>query len=476
MFAALRTLVALARRPRGDVALSVHPVRIVPAGFALVIALGTALLMLPAASADGTSAPLLTAIFTAVSGTCVTGLVTVDTGSFWSPLGQAIILGLIQIGGLGTLLVTTLLLMLVQDRLSIADRLRASAENRGLGLGSTEDRIRTVITYTLVTEAIVALALTGWFTLMYDMPWSRAAWLGVFHAVSAFNNAGFGLRPDSLMGFAADPFVLGMLSVSVVLGGIGLPVIAEVRARWRAGAAPRPRRAALALPARPPRWSLHTQLTLIGTIALLLLGTVTTWAFDTRADGALAGLSTPVAAMNAAVHSVMLRTAGFNAIDIAALSDASILTGCILMIIGGGSIGTAGGIKVTTLMVLLIAVWAEVRGRQETRALRRRLPTALLREALAILVLAVVAVTTGALVILATSALPLRDALFEASSAFATVGLSTGITAQLNVAGQVAIMALMFIGRIGPITLGAALALKVRPAPIHHPEERCIVG
>ncbi|PZU15294.1 MAG: ATPase [Citromicrobium sp.] len=444
----------------GGLAQGVSPVRLVPLGFALAILAGTALLMVPAAREAGAiegGAPWLVALFTAVSATCVTGLVTVDTGTYWSGFGEAVILGLIQIGGLGTLVVTTLLLMALGDRLSLSGRLRAGAEHRGVGPGGVERRVRTVLAFTLAVELGIAVLLIGWWRLAYGAPWAEAAWHGLFHSVSAFNNAGFGLHPDSLMRYSHDPVVLLALSAAVVLGGIGMPVVAELLRRHRG-----------------ERVSLHTYLTVLGTLILLAGAALLTFLFER--GGALAGMATPHAALNALIHSVMLRTAGFNAIDIAALSDAGVLMACFVMIVGGGSVGTAGGIKVTTVMVLLAVVAAELRGRPDSTIRSRHLPGAVQREALAVLVLAVAAVGLGTLAVLGLSGLPLRDVMFEASSAFATVGLSTGITAKLPPAAQGVIMALMFIGRVGPITLGAALALRNRPTNIRYAEERVIVG
>lgn len=438
---------------------SVHPVRVVPTGFLTVIAIGTVLLALPAATASGRGAPLLTALFTAVSATCVTGLVTVDTGTYWSAFGQVVILAMIQVGGLGTLLVTTLLLMAVSDRLSLGTRLIVGAENRGIGLGSAEQRLRIALGFTLAIELGVAALLWLWWMLHHAMAPGKALWFALFHAVSAFNNAGFGLRPDSLMGWSGDPVVLLLLSAAVMLGGIGLPVIAEIRHR-----VPR------------ARWSVHTRLTVGGTLLLLAFGAITTFLFERGHGNALDGLAPGAQVLNAFVHSVMLRTAGFNAIDMSALSDAGILTACILMVIGGGSVGTAGGIKVTTFMVIALLVTAELRGHPDSVIAGRRLPASLQREALSIATIAALAVGLGCVVILSDSGLPLRDVLFETSSAFATVGLSTGITAKLPPFSQLVVILLMFMGRVGPITLGAALALRSRPTLARYPEERPIIG
>lgn len=453
------TLQELVPGKRGRKPQAIHPVRLVPTGFVAVIVIGTLLLSLPAATATGKSAPFLTALFTAVSATCVTGLVTVDTGTYWSAFGQGTILLLIQIGGLGTLLVTTLLLMAVSDRLSLGSRLLVGAENRGVGLGSAEQRLRTALGYTLAVEASIALVLWLWWMVQHGLAPGDALWMAVFHSISAFNNAGFGLRPDSLIGWSGDPVVLLALSSSVILGGIGLPVIAEIRHR-----VPR------------ARWSVHTRLTIVGTLLLLTFGTAVTFLLERGPSNALHGLSPGGQVLNAFVHSVMLRTAGFNAIDMAALSDASILAACILMVIGGGSVGTAGGIKVTTFMVIALLVAAELRGHPDSVVMGRRLPASLQREALTIATIAALAVGLGCVVILSDSGLPLRDVLFETSSAFATVGLSTGITAKLPPLSQLVIILLMFLGRVGPITLGAALALRTQPTRARYPEERPIIG
>ncbi len=438
----------------------VHPARAVPLGFALAIAIGTAALMLPGMRVGGEGAPFLTALFTAVSAVCVTGLVTVDTGTYWSGTGQGAILLMIQIGGLGTLVVTTLLLLAVRDKLSIGNRLLAQADNRGIAFGRPQDGLRTIIKFTLAVEIAIAMIVTGWLWLAYDAPLPTALWDGVFHAVSAFNNAGFGLRSDSLVGYANDPVILMSLSAAVILGGIGLPVVREF----------------LGQRAHPMCWSMHTKLTLLGAGLLTLLGLVLTMVIEWRPGGALGAMDATKATLNALTHSVMLRTAGFNSFDLAALDDASIVLACFLMVIGGGSLGTAGGIKITTFMVLALVVWAELRGTQDSSAFGRRLPGAVQRQALAIMFLAATAIGLGTMGILLTTDFALRDVVFEVTSAFATVGLTTGITAQMPPSAQLILIILMFIGRVGPISLGAALVLRTRPQSFQYPEERPIIG
>lgn len=448
----------LARRGPGEIH-AVHPVRIVPLGFLALIALGTALLSLPLATASGTRAPFLTALFTAVTTSCVNGLVTVDPGSFWSPFGLVVMMALMQVGGLGTLIVTTLLLLAVRDRLSLGTRKLAGAESGGVSPGMVEDRLRLAIRYALTVEALVALILAARLALGYGYAPGRALWFGLFHAISGFNNVGIGLLPDNLIGFASDPLILLPLAGAVVLGGIGLPVIAELLRHKRGD-----------------RWSIHLRLTLGMTAALIAAGAMFTFFAERAPGGALAGLSTPVQAMNAIVHSIMLRTGGYNAIDIARLGDGSRLLDSVLMVIGAGSGGTAGGIKVTTVAVLLAATWAQLRGVPETVLYRRRLSATLQREALAVTTIGGGAVVLGVILLAETSPFPLRDIMFEASSAFGGVGLSTGITGKLPPAAQIVLMALMFLGRVGPITLGAALALRHRPSHIRYPQERVSIG
>lgn len=447
----------------GGLARGVEPLRIVPLGFALIIGVGTVLLMLPVARTGGVGAPFMVALFTATSATCVTGLSTVDPGSYWSGFGEAVLISLVQIGGLGTLVVTTLLLLALGDRLSIATRRLAGAEQRWLNVGGVEARVRAVLLFTVSVELVVAVALAVWWAVAYDYAPRRAAWHGVFHSISAFNNAGFGLLPDNIIGFSDDPVVLVLLCAAVILGGIGMPVVVEVRRACQARTARASR-----------RLSLHAVLTLGGTVILLAFGTGLIFLLERNAT--LQGMPAGQAVMNAGVHAVMLRTGGFNAIDLSKLSEAGALASAGLMLVGGGSGGTAGGIKITTLMVLIATVAAELRGRTDVTVRGRRLPSSVQREALALLFLAVAAVGLGATALMALMSLPMRDALFEAVSAFGTVGLTTGVTARLTTPAQVVVIALMFIGRVGPVTLGAALALRARDRRVRYPEERVVVG
>jgi trk system potassium uptake protein TrkH len=437
-----------------------HPARLVPLSFLGLIALGTVLLSLPLARTGEGSAPLLTALFTAVSATCVTGLAVVDTPVYWSAFGQVVILVLFQIGGFGIMTGATLLGLLVSRRLRLGTRLVAQAETRSLDLGDVVAVLRLIITVTIAVELLVALALTLRLHFAYGEPWGRAMWNGLFQAVSAFNNAGFSTYSDSLMGFATDALVLVPLMCAIVLGGLGFPVLHELR--------------------RAPRnwngWSVHTRITLIGTALLLVGGAVAIGAYEWLNPATLGAVAPEQRVLGAVFHSVSARTAGFNTLDMAALQPETLAVHYVLMFIGGGSAGTAGGIKVTTFFLLGFVVWAEVRGARETTAFRRTISLEAQRQALTVVLLGVGTIAIATLALMSVTEHPLVVVLFEVISAFATVGLSTGITGGLPPSGQLILVVLMFVGRVGTITVATALALRGRHVPYRYPEERPIVG
>jgi trk system potassium uptake protein TrkH len=437
-----------------------HPSAVLALAFLLAVMLGTLLLRLPAATADEASAPTLTALFTATSAVCVTGLVIVDTGSYWSGFGQAVIMGLFQLGGFGMMTSATLLGLLVNRQLRLRSRLLLQAETHSLGLGDVRSIAKLVLAVTVIVEAAVTLLLATRFAWSYGMPWREALWQGLFHAVSAFNNAGFSTWSDSVVRFVADGWVLLPLMAAVLVGGIGFPVLHETLLR-------RGQRQVA---------SIHTVLTLWGTGLLLLLGTVALLLAEWHNAGTLAPLDWPAKLLAAAFTSVSARTAGFNAVDIGALTLESLNLHFLLMFIGGGSAGTAGGVKVTTFFVLLLIVWNEIRGHQDVEFRGRRISTAVQRQALTILVLGAGAVVMATLAIVPMTSLPYEKVLFEVISAFGTVGLSTGITAELPPAAQSILVVLMFTGRVGVVTLAAAIAVNHTRRGYRYPEEKPIVG
>ncbi|MGW7520973.1 TrkH family potassium uptake protein [Streptomyces sp. NPDC054796] len=437
-----------------------HPAQIVVAGFALAVLAGSGLLMLPVAKAGPGGASGLEAVFSATSAVCVTGLVVVDTPVYWSGFGQAVILALIQVGGFGIMTFASLLVALVSHRLGLRARLTAAAETKSLGLGEVRTVVFGVVKVSLLLEAVTALFLTLRFGLGYDTSWPRAVWLGIFHAISAFNNAGFALYSDSLMRFATDPWICLPIAFAVIAGGLGFPVLFELRRRLR----------------RPRGWSLHTKIVLWATGLFLLGGSVFITAIEWSNPATLGRLDVPGKLLVGFFQGVMPRTAGFNSVDIAEMNPASWLGMDVLMFIGGASAGTAGGIKVTTFAVLLFVVYAEVRGEGAVNIFRRRLHGDVQRQALTIVLLSVAAVSASTLAFMVFTDNSLDRSLFEVISAFATVGLSTGITADLPTTEQILLIVLMFIGRLGPVTVASALALRSRVRMYDLPEERPVIG
>ena len=437
-----------------------HPYQVVVVAFATAIAVGTLLLVLPVARSGEGGAPFLTALFTATSAVSVTGLVVVDTASYWSPFGEAVVLGLIQLGGFGIMTMASLLGLLVSRRLGLRTRLNAAAETKSLGIGDVRAVLTGVLKITLLFEALTASVLTARFWIGYDEPFARALYHGVFHAVSAFNNAGFALYDDSLVRFVDDAWICLPVAAAVIVGGLGFPVLFELRRALRT----------------PRRWSLHTKITVTATAVLLVLGTAFVTAAEWSNPGTLGTLDAPGRMLAGFFHGVMPRTAGFNSLDVGAMRDETLLGTMILMFIGGGSAGTAGGIKVTTFVILFFVIYAEVRGEENVNAFDRRIGPRVQRQALTVALLSVAAVVAATLVLVALSDLPMEKLAFEAVSAFGTVGLSTGITADLPAPAQVLLVLVMFLGRLGPIALASSIALRDRHRLYTLPEGRPIVG
>jgi potassium uptake TrkH family protein len=437
-----------------------HPAQVVVTGFVVTIAIGTLLLSLPLATHGAGSARLLDALFTATSAVCVTGLVTVDTGAHWTTFGEVVILGLIQVGGLGLMTLATLFAILLSGRLGLRARLVAQAETKTLQITDVRRVVRRVVLFSLASEALVAVVLTARLALGYGEPFGRAVYLGVFHSVSAFNNAGFALWPDSLVRFAADPWISLTICAAIIVGGLGFPVVFELARHWR----------------RPRDWSMLTRVTVVTSAVLLAAGTVVLTLAEWNNPATLGALPESARGMAGFTSAVMPRTAGFNNIDVSRMQPESWLATDLLMFIGGGSAGTAGGIKVTTFGLLAFVLWAEMRGEPRVNVGRRRLPEATQRQAMGIVLLSVGLVAGATFAMLALTSHSLDRVLFEVVSAFGTVGMSTGITADLPPAGHLLLIALMFIGRIGPLTVATALALRERTSRYELPEERPIVG
>ncbi|QDG63712.1 TrkH family potassium uptake protein [Pseudarthrobacter sp. NIBRBAC000502771] len=437
-----------------------HPVRLVPLAFLVVIVLGAELLMLPIAHTSTQPEPFLPALFTSVSAVCVTGLATVDTATFWTPLGQGVILALIQVGGFGIMTLATLLALLVRKTIGVRGQLVAQSETHTLNFGDVRSVLFRVARIMALFEAAAAAVLTARFWIAYDDNPATALWHGIFHAVSAFNNAGFALYSDSLIGFAGDPWIIVPICAAIIVGGLGFPVLIVL----------------LQGGIRMKEWTVHLRLTIYGSLVLLTAGAVFFAAFEWNRDQTLGPMPLGGKLLATLAGTVFPRTAGFNSIDYGAASPETVMVTNILMFIGGGSAGTAGGIKITTFLVLFFAIWNEVRGRDHVTIAHRSISSSSQRQALSVALLGVAAVITGTMLLLIVTDHPLDKVLFEAISAFATVGLSTGITPDLPPSAQWVLMVLMFAGRIGTITVASALALSARPRLYQLPEERPVIG
>jgi trk system potassium uptake protein TrkH len=421
---------------------------------------GTGLLSIPAATESGHRAHFVDALFTATSAVCVTGLSVVDIATYWSTFGEIVILLLIQIGGLGIMALATIVMALVSRRVGLGVRFLAQAETRAVGLGHVVDMIRNIVVFSLLSELVIAVVLTARAILGYHDPPLRAIHYGVFHSITAFNNVGFSPYSDNLMRFVADPWVTLPICAGVIVGGIGFPVVFELFKLWR----------------HPSRWSVMTRLVLATSALLLAAGTVVLTLTEWSNPETMGVLSDGEKVLAGFFTSTVARTGGFNILDLSELRSESLLVIDVLMFIGGGSGGTAGGIKVTTFGLLAYAVWAEMRGQTHVTVGKRRIPATTQRQALSVALLGLGTVIVATFLMLSLTRYRLELVLFETISAFATVGLSTGITPDLPTTAQLLLVFVMFLGRTGPLTLASALALRDRGQMFELPEERTIVG
>ncbi|HEV2888711.1 MAG TPA: potassium transporter TrkG [Jatrophihabitans sp.] len=436
------------------------PAQVIVLAFLAVTAVGTTLLALPAATAGPGRASLHEALFTATAAACVTGHLIVDTATYWSPFGQVVILALLQIGGFGIMTLASLLGILVSRRMGLRTRITTAAETRSIGIGDVRRVLASVVRITLAFEAVTAIVLTARFYFGYHEPAGRALWLGSFHAVSAFNNAGIALFSDNLVGFVDDPWICLPIAFAVIAGGLGFPVLLQLRRDL----------------GHPRFWTLNTRLVLAATPVLLISGTAFITAMEWNNEATLGKLDPAGRLLAGFFLSVMTRTAGFNSVDIGALDQATWLGMDVLMFIGGGPAGTAGGLKVTTFAVLFFIIYTEVRGEGAVNALGKRLPRSVHRQAITVALIAVAVVVVATLALLIMTEFSLDEILFEVIAAFSTAGLSTGITPDLPTAGQLILVVLMFLGRVGPVTLASALALRHTTRLYELPKERPIIG
>jgi trk system potassium uptake protein TrkH len=430
-------------------------------GFAVIIALGTVLLSLPAASAGGQPLPWLDAFFTAASAACVTGLTVVDTGTRFSPFGQAVILLLMQIGGVGFVTMAVVISVLIGRTVSLRERLLAQ---EALGHIKFQGMVRlalSILLFALAAEAVGAILL--WARWRADLGPGQAAWFAAFHAVSAFVNAGFDLfgaqGQASLHGYRSDLLVNAVIGGLIALGSLGLPVLYEI-AQWR----------------RARRFSLHAHLVLSVSALLWLGGAAALLLTESESASAIQQLPLGERLLVALFHSVSARTGGLSTVSIVALSHAGWFVLMALMFVGAATASMGGGLKVNVLGALLATLWSVARGREAVQAFERTIPRETVYKALAVMMgSATLVMVMTILLNLAERGDPLR-LMFEVVSAFGTVGFSLGATPHLSPAGKLIVIATMFVGRLGPLTLVAALARRPAPQLLRYPEERILIG
>lgn len=435
------------------------PARLTLTAFAGIVTVFTGLLSLPQATADGHQAPFVDALFTATSAVCITGLTVVDTGAYWSTFGQAVIIVGVWIGGLGVMTLASILGMAVSRRIGLTQRLLAAGETGSSGLGEVGSLIRIVVITSLTIQSAITVLLVPRF-IMLEENVGEAIWHGAFYAISAFNNAGFVPTEAGLVPYVGDWWVCLPIMLGVLIGSFGFPVIFNLAQRRR----------------HLGRLTLHSKLTITTSLGLLLFGILVVSTLEWGNPATLGGLDGGTRVLATLFTAVMPRSGGFATIPTGGMHEGTWLVTDVLMFIGGGSASTAGGIKVTTFAILLLAILSEARGDRDIDAYGRRVPRESLRLAVAVTLIGVGMVLVATLLVLEITGLTLDKVLFECISAFATAGLSTGITPHLPDAAKYVLSALMFAGRTGTMTVAAALALRDRRRVIRYPEERPIIG
>jgi trk system potassium uptake protein TrkH len=453
-------------------------VRNSPSRFAILIFAGlvlvfTLLFSLPIARAgEGSGTPLYDALFTAVSVICVTGLATVDMATHWSPFGNALVFVGVNIGGIGVLTLASILGLVISRRLGLRAKLIAASdtnpsrihvgpvsERQAVRLGEVGGLLVTVAISALVIEVVIALAMIPSFLAVgYDLLYS--IWYSFYYSAMAFTNTGFSPNPEGLEPFQQDFWMLSMMMIGVFLGSLGFPVIFALARSWR----------------QPRKWSVHVKLTLATTLILFVLGAAAFLLLEYNNPKTYGRLDAGTTIFESFFMSMMTRSGGFATIDMADLNGSSLLVTDMLMFVGGGSASTAGGIKVTTLAVLFLAAFAEARGAPAMEAFGRRIPRDILRLAVSVVLWGATIVAVSSITISQITKQPLDFVLFDVISAFATCGLSTGLTAELPPSAVYVMAATMFMGRVGTVTLAAALAASQRRQLYRRPEERPIVG
>lgn len=435
-----------------------YPARLAVTVFAAIIMVVTLLLSLPIATASGKHSDFLDALFTATSAVCVTGLNTVDTATYWSTFGHVVIILAAAVGGLGVMTLASLLSLAVSRHVGLTQRMLAASENQSR-LGEVGRLLRAVIYTATGCELLLILILLPRF-LSHGLDVGHALWYAFFMALSIFNNAGFVIMPGGLAAYSTDWWIGLPIILGTFMGAVGFPVILDIMGRRR----------------HPRTWSLHTKLTLTTYLALTVASTLAIATFEWNNPLTYGSLPTSGKIMTALINGVNARSSGLSTIPPEHMHEATWFLQDALMFVGGGSASTAGGIKVTTFAVLLLAILAEARGDQDIEAFGRRITPSTVRLSVAVAFIGSSIIGLATLLLLQMTNLSLDRILFEVISAFATVGLSTGITPSLPDGAKYVIVALMFVGRVGTMTAASALALRERRRVIRMPEASPMIG
>ncbi|MDN9843283.1 TrkH family potassium uptake protein [Clostridioides difficile] len=443
-----------------------RPTQIMVSGFAAIIVIGALLLTLPIASQSGESIGLLNALFTATSAVCVTGLVMVDTATYWSLFGQIVIITLIQIGGLGFMTVATMFSLMARKKIQLRERLLIQESLNQADLSGLVRLTRFVLIITITIEGIGALVLSTVFIPQFGL--SKGIWYSVFHAISAFCNAGFDLMGSvsgtftSLNSYVNNFTVSMTVCALIVLGGLGFPVVLDIVRKRRFS-----------------KLNVHSKVVLFSTATLIFVGALFIFLIEFNQKATMADLPLKGKVLSAIFQSVTARTAGFNTLDLATLRESSVFVMIILMFIGASPASTGGGIKTTTLAVLIITVRSFLSGKSDIEAFERRLAPSTIKKSLGIFVISISAVIFGTLIISITQPnFTLVQSAFEVTSALATVGSSLAGTPNLNALGKIIIIIFMFMGRVGSLTLFMAILSggRRKSQPIRYAEGKIMVG
>lgn len=436
-------------------------VQTIALGFFLIIVVGTILLMLPIASRDGHSTGFLNALFTATSSTCVTGLIVVDTYTNWTLFGQVVIIGLIQIGGLGFITIGMFFSVFLKRKIGLKERNLIQESVNTLQISGMVRLVKKIVCYSLIFEGVGALLLMVRFIPRFG--WLKGIWYGIFHSISAFCNAGFDLMGQfepysSLTMYYDDILVNVVIMALIVIGGIGFIVWDDIsKNKWHI-----------------KKYMLHTKIVLSMTAILILGGALCFYLFER--NNLLLGMDTQGQVLSSFFGSVTPRTAGFNTTDTGAYTEATRMLTVILMFIGGSPGSTAGGIKTTTMLVILLYIWSNLRNKKGLNIFGRRLDEDAIKKASTVFFINLILATSCATIMCALEAVPLSDIMMEVFSAIGTVGISTGITRDITTVSKYILILLMYCGRIGSMSFALSFTEKKRSNPVQLPVERITIG